>query len=456
MRIKPAFDAMRQPKNPIILPDSERMRDHVIYALSRYWPADSRLIYSLPLTVLEPHPEMNLPLQLQSVQLPDWAASCSVDGCLLVPYESVPHASLNRDLGWQQIDWILAAFLMLEGWHERLWEHEHGPIHSYSLCLSGWDQRAWQYAWVNRIGLFLRQWAIHRDGPAAEVQLGTLPAAEIRITHDVDALRKTLPIRLKQGAFNLFNAARALCQGQFAKAGKRLCQANCFFFGRENWFVFDRLIALEHQARIQAIYHFYVDPRPKTFKRWLFDPSYSIEELAQSGLLQQLSYEGHHIGLHPGFDTWHRADQIEAARDQLQQAAGCTVAHVRQHWLRFSWRETWNAQASAGLKQDTTLMFNDRPGYRTSCALAWQPWNQTASTAHTLTALPTVLMDSHCYDYQPMTAYQRQQSIHQWIGECHAVHGQVAVLWHPHTLTKDYGWTQGFTDTIANFMENQV
>ena len=28
--------------------------------------------------------------------------------------------------------------------------------------------------------------------------------------------------------------------------------------------------------------------------------------------------------------------------------------------------------------------------------------------------------------------------------ECKNVSGNAAVLWHPHTLTKDYGWSHGF------------
>jgi len=55
-----------------------------------------------------------------------------------------------------------------------------------------------------------------------------------------------------------------------------------------------------------------------------------------------------------------------------------------------------------------------------------------------------------------MTADQRQQSIQHWLGECQAVHGQVAVLWHPHTLSQDYGWSQGFKETIANLGETRV
>ena len=67
------------------------------------------------------------------------------------------------------------------------------------------------------------------------------------------------------------------------------------------------------------------------------------------------------------------------------------------------------------------------------------------NTAHTLNAQPTVLMDSRCCDCQQMAAEQRRQSIRHWIGEgVRAVRGQVAVMWHPHTMSQDYGWSQGF------------
>jgi hypothetical protein len=432
------------------------MRAHVLGALARYWPADSTPISKLPLKTVDPQPAISLPLHLQPATIPHWAAACAVDGQLLVPAEAIPKTAQNSEHQWPCVDWILAAFLLLEGWHERLWEHQHGPVHSYSFRLTEWDERAWQHAWVNRIGLFLRQWAIEQHGPNTAAELGDLPVADIQMTHDVDAVRKTLPIRLKQGAFNLFNAARALRRRQPTQAGNRLGQATRFLLGRDDWWVFDRLLADEQSANIRATWHFHADPRAKTPKRWLFDPGYAIQAPAQRRLLQQLGQAGHRIGLHPGFDTWQSQTLIAAARHQLEQAAGGAVTHCRQHWLRFSWKDTWHAQANAGLMHDTTLMFNDRPGYRTSSALAWQPWNQNTDAAHRLTALPTVLMDSHCYDYQLMTTQQRQQAIEHWLGECQAVHGQVAVLWHPHTLSRDYGWSEGFNDILASVKENHA
>ena len=112
----------------------------------------------------------------------------------------------------------------------------------------------------------------------------------------------------------------------------------------------------------------------------------------------------------------------------------------RQHWLRFAWKNTWAAQSEAGIQVDTTLMFNDRPGFRSAAATTWAPWNTDTRKEHNLLITPTMLMDSHFYDYQPMTSAERRAAMRHWIGEVRAVSGEIAVVWHPHTLTSDYGW----------------
>lgn len=431
------------------LPDRQEMRDHVFRALSRYWPDGDRPLRRLPLKASEPAPAIDTPLRLKSVQMPKWAMSCAVDGELLVPKEAFLATRSSTNDQWESVDWILATFLLLEGWHERLWEYQHGPIHSYSFRLKGWDERAWQRAWVNRIGLFLRLWVEREEGLEAKHLLGALPLVDLRMTHDVDAVSKTFPIRLKQSAFNFFNTFWGLRRSQPKVAKKCLRQGIKFLTSRDEWWLFDRILADEKSANIVATWHFYGDQRPGTLKRWVFDPGYDIRASAQRKLLQQLINAGHEIGLHPGFDNWQHGSDITTSREVLEHAAGCEVKECRQHWLRFSWSDTWRAQQKAGLARDTTLMFNDRAGFRNSSALAWHPWNTKEDSAHQLKALSTVFMDSHFYDYQPMTRHQRNQSIHHWLGECQAVCGQNAVLWHPHTLSADYGWTDGFYDTLS-------
>lgn len=418
---------------------------HVRQALKRYWAADDR-----PLDRLEPV-EHGFPTTVQSlslvfVQMPDWATECAVDGCLAVPSEACGGSTAVH---WSQVDWWLAVFLLLESWHERAWEARHGPIHSYSLRLTDWDERVWARAWVNRMALFLRSWAAHQCGQDASALFGPLPEAEIVMTHDVDAIEKTAAIRLKQSAFMAFNAARLAIRARPRMALARLRQALRFLLGRDDWSMLETVVEMERVAGLRSQFNFYADARPKTLTRWLFDPGYDIGENRLTASIRTLVSSGWNVGLHQSYDAWRSADLIREQKGLLQLAAGVPVTSARQHWLRFSWRDTWAAESAAGLSQDMTLMFNDRPGLRCSTALCWRPWDPLAGCAHSLSVMPTMLMDSHVYDYQPMSSSERRAAFQYWTSEVVAVGGQVAVLWHPHTLTRDYGWKAGFQELLS-------
>lgn len=436
----------------ITLPPPEHIRIHVLDALERYWISDASLVANLPIHQNSECPAINGPLELVEIRLPNWAEKIGVDGCLLVPREAVTDGAT-----WLHMDWWLASFLLLEAWHERVWEKENGPIHSYSFRLSEWDSRAWKYAWVNRIGLFLREWALQRAGKqkCGDDLLGPLPAGRIHMTHDVDAVAKTLPIRLKQSSFYLYNAVLSLSHKNFRVSAEKVSKAFSFFIGRDDWWTFDELLELEAKAGVSATFHFHSDDRPTTLKRWLFDPAYNVYSKKLKSLFRQLAKNGHRVGLHPGFDAWAHESAIAEQKVSLEGAAGVVVDHCRQHWLRFSWSKTWPAQQSAGLTLDSTLMFNDRPAFRSSAALAWHPWNETAGIPLNLNAIPSVIMDSHMYDYKELEASERKSLLRHWIEECMAVHGEIAVLWHPHTLTKDYGWKSGFLDLLQIIEEQK-
>jgi hypothetical protein len=101
------------------------------------------------------------------------------------------------------------------------------------------------------------------------------------------------------------------------------------------------------------------------------------------------------------------------------------------------------------LRHDTTLMFNDRPGFRTAAALSWHPWDHQRQAPHVIHVTPSILMDSHLYDYQPLAPAARRAAIAGWLDEVRQVGGHVAVLWHPHTLSGDYDWAAGFDELLA-------
>lgn len=388
---------------------------------------------------------------MRSIELPQWAKEYGVKGNILVPRECVSPES--EQTSWEKVDWWLAIFLLLEGWHERIWEKTHGVIHSYSFRLKGWDTRAWDHAWVNRIALFLRRWFCVAFKKGNDF-LGQLPKAKYILSHDVDAVSKTCPIRLKQGAFNIFNALRFLICGSISKSIEKCGKSFRLLFGKEDWWVFEKMLEMEDEAGVKAIFHFYADKRPKNFKRWLMDPGYDISSQRIKKLFGRLKAEGHEIGLHPTFDSWRSPDLLSKQKKMLEENAKIKIRKCRQHWLRFSWKNTWESQLKAGIECDSTLMFNDRSGFRNSTAGSWNPWNEKKGEAYKLKCTASVLMDSHLYDYDNIGCLERNGLIEEWINECCLVNGECSLLWHPHTLTKDYEWEDGFKYLLQKISKN--
>jgi len=435
--------------NNYSLPTKLEIQNHSIRSLSQYWINKEYLIEKLPIKRVMINIDSGTPLRMESISLPAWAIHHGIEGCILVPSECVPrnYQGDKKNL-WKEIDWFLAIFLLIECWHERLWENKFGPIHSYSLRLKGWDERAWERAWVNRIGLFLREWAAHKIGEPNEHLFGKKDKAEIKMTHDVDAIKKTWAIRFKQTAFILFNAFRALLHGNFLTAARKIKKSLFFFFTNENWMVFNKLLAYEKDANVKSTFHFYGDLQKKSLKKMLIDPGYRINSNVLKNVLSDVLSYNHEIGLHPGYESWNNIEDLRRQKKALEDASGRAIVNVRQHWLRFSWNSTWACQEAVGLKLDATLMFNDRPGFRQSSAIYNNPWDTDVNKKYNIKSLPTIIMDSHLYDYNSFTDKEINTEIKKWINEVIKVHGSAAVLWHPHTLSKSYGWENGFINLL--------
>jgi hypothetical protein len=397
-----------------------------------------------------PMPEAAAPrFELTRVPLPDWAADLGTgdDRALVVEAACVLDGSGPAH---ERCDWVRAAVLHLTGWLEVAHERRHGPIHSYFIRLpSAWAE-AYDFAWVNRICLFLRRLVARRLGADEEVLFGPLPKPRILLTHDVDAVDKTLALRLKKLAFSGFNALRQLSKGQGREALARLAEGFRFALHGADFRLFDALCALERRHGRTSLFLFHGrESRVVSPGRWLLDPGYRISAAEFPSLLHDLVAQGWEVGVHPSFYTWRDAGALARECRAVGAASGRAVTACRQHWLRFSWAETWREQVKAGITLDTTLGFNDRPGFRNGCALRFQPWDVAAGRPLGLAAVPMVLMDSHLYDYTFMDDAGRRATIARWLGEVAAVGGEASIIWHVHVMHPTYGWAAGYEELLA-------
>jgi hypothetical protein len=311
--------------------------------------------------------------------------------------------------------------------------------------------RVHERAWVNRIFLLLRRMAARRLLQDERHLFGPLPGPVFDLTHDLDAIRKTPEIRLKQAAFRLYNAGRALFRGDAPRAAEHVAGASRSLFGGDDFWMLPRLIEIEERAGVRSTLHVYGGPRGLrrgSPLRMLMDPAYGVDEAPLAAMLRRLREGGWTIGLHPSYGSWRDAGAMRQEKAAVERAVGAEVTRCRQHWLRFAWGETWHAQSSAGLALDSTLGFNDRPGFRVGAALSFAPWDTARGGAVDFRVLPMVLMDSHVYDYAPLRDDERRAVLQRYVGEVAFVRGEASFNWHVHTLSPSYGWERGYLELL--------
>ncbi|THB70154.1 MAG: hypothetical protein D6E12_03180 [Desulfovibrio sp.] len=425
--------------------------------LQRYWPKNTEPVAALPVALHKEQPTESL--ELCAVALPEWAAHLGVDidglalPGLLVPVHSLPGVSKGAKPDWENVDWWEAAFWYLSGHGEWTHEQENGPIHSYAFRLKSFDSRVWDRAWVNRIGLFLRCWAARIAERDEEELFGPLPDPEIVLSHDVDAVSKTLPVRVKQSAFHGFNAVRALLRFDPGQAMAKIAKGLSFLLGPGDYLHIARVQQLEEMHGLSSVFHFYGGPGgygrpPHTV---LLDPMYRVDKRPVLAALQELHARGWTVGLHPAYASWADPDSLRQEKERLESALEAPVTHCRQHWLRFSWQHTWQAQIQAGLSHDSTLGFNDRPGFRTGAALAFSPWDHEQGKPLALIATPLVAMDSHFFDYgQYVDDQARLAALLHWVDEIETVCGVGSVCWHQRVWSRDYGWGRVYEELLQH------
>ena len=168
--------------------------------------------------------------------------------------------------------------------------------------------------------------------------------------------------------------------------------------------------------------------------RTKYDNRYDITHSKIIKQIITLYKEGHTIGLHPSFDSYHDPRLLAEEKEYLESLTGIGITTGRQHYLRFSLPETWHLWEDLGMKLDSTLGYSEVPGFRCGTCYSYPVFNILTRKTLQLREMPLILMERSLTDYMALTPEEAMAETEKIFGEVKKHAGNFVFLWHNSTL----------------------
>jgi hypothetical protein len=174
--------------------------------------------------------------------------------------------------------------------------------------------------------------------------------------------------------------------------------------------------------------------------KWsVYEKIKNYREEAYSNLIRSLSSWAN-TEFHASYASAAKASEMEKSLQFFTRLAGKAPLRIRMHYLRLIWPDTYRLIYNAGIRQDFTLCYNDRPGFRagTSRPFYWYDLKEEMRTD--LKLYPTTCMDvtyKNYMDYGPIEAFEHIRKLYH---RTRKYNGTFVLLWHNSSLSEVDDW----------------
>ena len=289
-----------------------------------------------------------------------------------------------------------------------------------AIGVGQWDQAfgLLEEPWVDR-------WMFRLLGllPRFRDPVNALPSqARIWLTHDLDNLAKWRP---RSVAGQILRTPVQLVRGRFRPLARAWSEiAVRALTGRDPYDVMGRVLAMETEKARRSANFFLANGRDHLFHR------YDLAKPRFRRVMRECIGKGMDVGLHG--QVHHIADPAAIAGEarKLAALAGRPVALNRQHYLRWDPSATFAGLEAAGIRVDSTLGYNDSPGFRAGTAFPYPWFDCAAGRATRLLEVPLILAEFQFYDPQAFDGEAVRRTLRHYLEAATRQGGVFTVLFH--------------------------
>lgn len=318
-----------------------------------------------------------------------------------------------------QGDIISSSFFMLSRWEESLAgkRDEHGRF-TAEMSLAGkhdFLQRPIVNEYVEVLWQLLL--LIGYDKSRKVFEYKCVP------THDVDH-----PFMWSTELTKGKSLAAKLVKGRVGELGRSIAAT---VEGRDPWDTFDLLMDKAESVNTKASFFFMAEGQSK------WDGKYKLDDPAIKRLIEKIESRGHHLGLHPSYDTIENTALLTGEKSKLEKHIAGKCNTGRQHFLRFELPATWQMWEQNQMSWDSTLGYADQIGFRCGTCYPFSVFDVTARQHLNLVERPLLVMDVTVQKYNQMSPAKAIASIKAVQQLVKQYGGEFVFLWHNSSFFTD-------------------
>ncbi|MEO8405149.1 MAG: polysaccharide deacetylase family protein [Chitinophagaceae bacterium] len=157
------------------------------------------------------------------------------------------------------------------------------------------------------------------------------------------------------------------------------------------------------------------------------------------------------VGIHPSWQSGDNVSLLKKEIDKLKAITGTTIQSSRQHYIRFTFPDTFRKLLENGLRFDFSMGYGSVNGFRASITTPFY-WYDLANEKQTeLLLFPFCFMDANSFYEQKYTAQQALEEMRHYYRAVQNVSGNLIMIWHNSFLGTDRvfaGWKEAYEQFI--------
>jgi len=201
------------------------------------------------------------------------------------------------------------------------------------------------------------------------------------------------------------------------------------------YWVFEDVMNAESKYGFNSTFFFAARNRFDKHANHKKDVPYDIEQEEFSNIFKLMNDRNFEIGLHASYNAKNDPNLLQDEKLKLERLSNKKLVGNRHHFWQIGNKpeRTLKTHVAAGLSYDSSLAFNDAPGYRRSVALPYFLFEKESNSIVNNMQIPTFMMDSN---FMLNPEFGQDEAFNQaknYINQLINVGGVGAIDWHVRT-----------------------